>query len=345
MALNVLQEFKELATDSRFIESTREIVKSKVLYEDVNELFTIVPGIKGGQQVAAAKSPEYITRKAQGCGGNALNPDIPVISQKWNPQLAEIKIKYCFSDFLSHFTQWALGNGYKIKDLSTAEFMVFIQDFVAEAIKADMLRMVLLSDADIASKDVLQETSKVPFYDVLPKGLIPTLEYFKTIGALQENFIDLTANTSQTPYDLSSDYAKNLFRKLTRDIAWENGTILTNGKLYQNYEDYFEDLAGLESSVNRVQNGQSQLRRSGVPIVKTQGYDRWMLNDFKVADRVPHFAIHTAKSNLQIGVDDARSFDDITLEYMGGDDENFYIKANYMVDFKIPNPFDFKAAI
>ena len=345
MALDVLQEFKNLATDDRFIESTREIVKSKVLYDDVNELFTIVPGIKGGQQVAAAKSPEYITRKSQGCGGNFLNPDIPVISQKWNPQLAEIKIKYCFDDFLGFFTQWALGNGYNIKDLSTAEFMVFIQDFVAEAIKSDMLRLVLLSDADIASKDILEDPTKVPFYDVLPKGLIPTLQYFKTVGALESNFVDLSANASPTPYDLSSDYAKDLFRKLTRDIAWETGTILTNSKLYQNYEDYFEDLAGLETSVNRIQNGQTRLSRSGVPIVKSQGYDRWMLNDFKVADRTPHFAIHTAKNNLQIGVDDARSFEDIRLEYIGGDDENFYIKCNYMVDFKIPNPFDFKAAI
>lgn len=348
MAVDIKTIFTELNTDDRLIEQTSEIIKSKVLYEEASELFTIVPGIKGGQQVAAAKTPEYITRASQGCGGNALNPDMPAISQKWNPKLAEIKIKYCYTDFMGFFTQWGLKNGYAIKDLGDTEFMKFIYDFVGEAIKADMLRIALLADEDISTAGVLLDASKAEFYNIIPKGLIPTLQYFTTVGALEDNFIELSANAQGDPYNLASGYAKDLFRQLTRDIAFSQGQILTNGKLYQNYEDYFEDLAGVgvETSIARIQNGQGRLSRSGAPIVHTQGYDRWNINDFdplQVAQA--HFAIHTEKTNLQIGVDDVRSLEDLTFEYIGGDDEHFYIKANYMMDFKIPNPFDFKAAI
>jgi hypothetical protein len=346
MAVDIKPIFTELATDDRLIQQTSEIIKSKVLYEEASELFTIVPGIKGGQQVAAAKTPEYITRASQGCGGNALNPNMPAISQKWNPKLAEVKIKYCYTDFMGFFTQWGLKNGYAVKDLSDTEFMKFIYDFTAEAVKADMLRIALLADEDISTQSILTDPAKAEFYNVIPKGLIPTLQYFSTVGALEDNFIELAANAQGDPYNLANGYSKDLFRQLTRDIAFAQGQILTNSKLYQNYEDYFEDLAGVgvESSITRIQNGQARLSRSGSPIVHSQGFDRWRINDF-VSTEPAHFAIHTDKTNLQIGVDDERSLTDLTFEYMGGDDEHFYIKANYMMDFKIPNPFDFKAAI
>jgi len=353
MAVDIKTIFTELNTDDRLIEQTSEIIKSKVLFEEASELFTIVPGIKGGQQVAAAKTPEYITRASQGCGGNALNPDMPAISQKWNPKLAEIKIKYCYTDFMGFFTQWGLKNGYAIKDLGETEFMKFIYDFVSEAIKADMLRIALLANEDIATAGYLIDSAKNEFYDIIPKGLIPTLQYFTTVGALSDNFVPLSANVQADPYNLSAEYSKDLFRQLTRDVAFDQGQILCNGKLYQNYEDYFEDLAGagIETSVNRILNGQGRLSRAGAPIVYTQGFDRWRKNDIEAVTGDPgvgepvHFAIHTDKTNLQIGVDDLRSLEDMTFEYIGGDDEHFYIKANYMMDFKIPNPFDFKAAI
>ena len=71
--------------------------------------------------------------------------------------------------------------------------------------------------------------------------------------------------------------------------------------------------------------------------------------DFKTGDpatvHLPHFALHTKKEHLQVGFDDASALEDLTFEYVGGDDESFYIKASYMLDFKMVNPYEFKAAL
>ena len=344
MAVDIKSAFQELASDERLIQSTGEIIKNKVFYENLEDFFTIIPGIKGGQQVAAMKGIEYITKKDDGCGGAFLSPDFPAISQKWEPQLAKVGLKYCYTDLMNWFTQWGLKNGYAIKDLSEIEFILFIEEFVSDAIKADMQRLVLLGNADIATDNVLQSAPMAEHYDVVKKGLVETLKYFKTIGALSENFVDLTQNTAMDPFDFSNDYAVKLYRQLTRELDFDEGQILSSARLHDNYEDFFENLGQIESQAGRIQNGQGRLSRSGVPIIPTKGYDRWRKRDF-VAAYTPHFALHTAKSNLLVGVDDERSIEDITFEYVGGSDENFYIKANYMIDFKIPDPYSLKAAI
>ncbi len=346
MALNILNTFRDIATDERFIQDIREAVKSSIFYEDTSKFFTIVPGIKGGQQVAAVRGIEYVTRKAQGCGGAALSPEFPAISQKWEPQLAEIKIKYCYTEFMQKFTQWGLANGYNIKNLEEAEFFQFIQDLIIDAMKLDMQRLVLLGDEDIATQNVLTDPTKAEFYDVIKKGLIPTLQYFKTIGELADNFVDLDLNTTGNP--VPENYALKLMDKVTDTLDFDGDLLLTNGALHKNYKNSLVRLSDhLESSKTEIQNGKNDLRFDGNLLVPVKNYDRWRKTDFNTGSGIymPHFALFTKKEFLQVGVDDAAALENLTLEYIGGDDEHFYIKGNYMLDFKMVNPYELKAAI
>jgi len=80
-------------------------------------------------------------------------------------------------------------------------------------------------------------------------------------------------------------------------------------------------------------------------------YDKIIRRDFDKSGDVepgalyqPHFSMIADKSNLQIGVDDTAALTDLRMEYVGGKDENFYIKASYLMDFKIPNPYAVQAA-
>lgn len=356
MALNILSTFTGIATDERFIQDIREIVRSQVLYENTDNFFTIVPGIKGGQQVAAMRGIEYVTKKSQGCGGVALSPAFPAISQKWEPQLAEVKIKYCYTDFMNKFTQWGLANGYAIKDLAEAEFFLFIQSLIVDAMKLDLQRIVLFGDEDIATQNILADVNKAPFYDIIKKGLIPTLQYFKTIAELADNFIPLSKNTGTDQFNLAQDYALGIYEELVDVDDFDGDMLLTSSKLYKNYERYFKRLAGvgLETSKAEIQNGIQNLRVDGENIVPIKNYDRWRKVDFVTetapasglfTTHLPHFGLFTRKEFLQVGVDDASALENLTLEYIGGSDESFYIKGNYMVDFKMVNPFEFKAAI
>ncbi len=350
MALNIHNTFKDIASDERFIRDIREAVVSKVLYEDPSKFFTIVPGIKGGQQIAAMRGIEYVTRASQGCGGDALTPQFPAISQKWEPQLAEVKIKFCYTDFLQKFTQWGLANGYNIKNLGEADFFKFLLDLITEAMKLDMQRLVLFGDEDIATQNILANADKIPYYDIIKKGLIPTLQYFKTIPELQDNFVELEQNVSAKPFEIANDYVAKVMDKVTDTYEFNGNLLLMNSILYKSYAKSLKALVlnGLESSKTEIQNGISTLKFDGNILTPVKNYDRWRKVDFTKSNgsvHLPHFMLFTNKEYLQVGVDDAAALDNLTLEYIGGSDEHFYIKGNYMLDFKMVNPFEFKAAI
>lgn len=353
--MGLIADFKDLATSDRFIQDTREIVMNDLFYEPTENFFTIVPGIKGGQQVAAMKGFEYITKASAGCGGSGISPDFPAFSQKWNPKLAEVKLEYCYADFENSFLQWGLNNGYKRKDLTGTEMALFIQDLVAKAMALDLQRIALLSDSGIAAQDILtDETVKAPFYNIIDKGLIPTLQYLKTLPEFAGNFVALDKNTGAATVQLAlaDDYAVKLYESLILEsYDFDGDILLSSNRLALNYDAFLRRGNGynIQGNLDATQNGVTGARVAGQPVTAMKNYDRWKKTDFTTGTtptiHLPHVALFTKKEYLQIGIDDAASLQDLTLEYIGGSEEKFWIKANYMVDFKMTNPYALKAAL
>lgn len=353
--MSLVSDFTGLATSDRFITDLAEIVKNDVFQQNTSDLFTIVPGIKGGKQVAAMKGFEYVTKASAGCGGVGISPQFPAFSQKWNPKMAEVRIKYCFTEFEDSFTQWGLQNGYKRKDLTGTEMALFIEDLVSKAMKADLLRIVLMGDKDIAAQDILtDEAGKVEFYDIIDKGLLPTLQYLKTLPEFAGNFVALDKNTGAMTdqLNLTTTYALDLYESLLDDVYdFEGDMLMTSNRLFKNYQKWVKRANGfgVQGNIDATQKGVTDPIVDGESLTPIVQYDRWRKTDFVTGVtphiHIPHFALFTKKEYLQVGVDDAASLEDITLEYIGGDDESFYIKANYMVDFKMTNPYAFRAAI
>lgn len=357
MALNLVTSFQEIATHTRLLQDLREATKNKLFYEQADNFFTIQPGIKGGQQVVSLDPLEYVTKKETGCGtvGDAFS--IGGITQVWEPMLAKVNIKMCYTEFQEAFTRWGLANGYDIHDLSKADFFNFIQDLVRDAMIADFIRLALFGDADIAAQSILGVAGKSVYYDVIKRGLIPTLQYFKTEAELADNFIALAKNTELTralQFTMDADYGLNLFEDLTDNQYFDSDQILTSQSLYKNYKNFLRRGAGnipLESSKEQIQSGMESLKFDGNLLTPIKFHDKKRLEDFTfdvgngLVTHLPHFALNTSKSNLVIGVDDVNALTDLRLEYVGGEDEHFYIKGNYQMDFKIPNPRALRAAI
>ena len=355
--MGLVADFKALADDKQFISSTAEIVRSKLFYEPTDKFFTIVPGIKGGKQVAAMKGFEYVTKASTGCGGSGISPNFPAFSQFWNPKLAEIKIELCHDDFQNTFLQWGLANGYQRKDLTGTEMAVFIESLVIDAMALDLQRIALLSDKDILAQDILSdEGGKAQFYNIVDKGLIPTLQYLKTLPEFAENFVALSKNTGNvaTQTTLPAEYAVELYESLILEsYDFDGDMLLSSNRLALNYDAFLRrgNGYGLQQNIDATQNGVEGARVAGNPVVAVKNYDRWKKKDFTTGVgaaatiHLPHFAMFTKKEFLQVGVDDASALDNLTLEYIGGKDETFWIKGNYMVDFKMVNPYEMKVAL
>lgn len=346
--------FQDLATNERFIQDSRDIIKNDLFYQPTDSFFTVVPGIKGGQQVAAMKGFEYITTASQGCGGTGISPSFPAFTQTWNPQLQEIKVSYCYDDFLGHFTQWALANGYAIKDLGQSELALFLQDLIVKAMKLDLQRMVLMADADIESQDILtDEANYAKYYNTIDKGLLPTLQYLKTLPEFADKFVDLDKNTETTTaaqYNLDADYALGIYEDLTDQYDFEGDLLLSSNRMFKNYTKWIKrnNGFGVQSNIDDTVKGVKEAQVDGEKVLPLVNYDRWRANDFTIGDpakiHLPHFALFTRKEYLQVGIDDAAALENLTFEYVGGSEETFWIKGNYMLDFKMVNPYALKAA-
>jgi hypothetical protein len=356
--MNLVADFKALADDKQYIKDTTEIVRTKLFHEPTETFFTIVPGIKGGKQVAAMKGFEYITKASAGCGGNGISPEFPAFSQFWNPKLAEVKIELCYADFESSFMQWALNNGYQRKDLTSTEMALFIESLVMDAMALDLQRIALLSDANIATQDILTDpATKAPFYNIIEKGLIPTLQYLKTLPEFADNFVTLEQNTGTLADQMffSAEAAVELYESLILEsYDFDGDMLLSSNRLALSYDKFLRRGNGynIQGNLDTTQKGIQGAEVSGHPVVSVKNYDRWKKKDFLIEDangdptiHLPHFAMFTKKEFLQIGVDDTAALENLTLEYIGGKDETFWIKGNYMVDFKMVNPYEMKVAL
>ncbi|WP_233881883.1 hypothetical protein [Tenacibaculum piscium] len=351
--MDIINDFRELAKNESFIENTQEIIKNDLFHQPTEQFFTIVPGVKSGQQVAAMKGFEYITTASKGCGGAGVSPQFPAFSQNWNPKLQEVKISYCYADFMGHFTQWALASGYAIKDLGQTELSMFIQDIVVKAMQLDFQRMVLLSDSDISSQGILTDDAiKGKYYNTIDKGLISTLQYLKTLPEFAGSFVDIEHNSKATvaeQYALGNETALNIYEAIEDQYDFDGDMILSSNRLFKNYTKWIKRANGygLQGNIDNTLKGVKDASIEGQNIIPIVNYDRWKKNDFTKAGKVhiPHFAINTKKEYLQVGVDDTSALENLTLEYIGGKEETFWIKGNYMLDFKMVNPYALKAAL
>lgn len=352
MALNIVSAFRDIANDERLVQDMSEVIVQEALTNQAEDFFTIRPGIKGGQQVVAMSPDEYVTKNQPGCENLTFDSfEIDGIAQKWEPKSMDVKIKMCYTDFEEAFTTWALANGYDRRNLDESMLMDFITNRTINAMRKDFTRVAIFGDEDILANGNLTDNGKAPHYNQIPKGLLATLKYFKTISALDGQFIDIAKNgeaTTAAQLALANGEATSIYDQMVEAIAYEAeyGQILTSNTLFRNYKNQFR--------ANLLESGVQALQQSFAPTFDGRAltdmkfsYDKYVKNDFTKdgAMHIPHLAVLADRSNLVIGVDDTAALTDLRFEYPGGADENFYIKASYLMDFKIPNPYAVVAAL
>lgn len=358
MALNLINTVQAINSDVQAINDLRELIVNQAFYDDANLIFRLQPGIKGKKDVVALDSREYVTTKKKGCNLTTYSSfELSGIKQQWDPRVCEVFIGICESEFEDSFLQWGLANGVARYDLNESTFVDFIKSTVSEAIRADFMRIALFGDENIAAQDILGDADKAEFYDLIGKGLIPTLQYFKSLTnlGLDAQFTDIDANNAATRVEqmnLGSTAALDLFDAMREGVYYPVDQFITSDSLLRNYTKYMtRGLSPLESSKTQIINGVQNLAYDGMVIQSSMFHDMVRERDFTKTvngapvTHLPHFAVLGEKNNFVIGIDDEASLSDLKLEYIGGKERMFYISASYLMDFKIPNPKRIKAAL
>jgi hypothetical protein len=354
--MNLLTSFIEINNSDRLLQDLRDAIVQDAITRPADSIFQITPGIKGGQQVVALKDQEYITKQQTGCAPTFSAFNINGISQKWNPRSMDVRIKMCYTEFEGAFTQWGLANGYDRRNLQESDLIDFIKTMVAKSMAKDFMRVAIFGNKDI-TVDAILGTGALGVagdYDQIDAGLLKTLQLLKATPELAAQFVDITKNAGANlaAQALAAGEATTIYDDLVESLEFEGGDqFLTSNTLFKNYKDEFRGKL-LESGVSAIQ-GAFEPQFDGKSLTDLKfAYDKIVKRDFRkldptpatYSDNIPHLALIADKSNLQIGVDDTAALTDLRLEYIGGADENFYIKASYLMDFKIPNPYAVGAA-
>ncbi len=358
MAFSALAAIKSAKDDQKYIESAAEVIRSNTFTDNLSEAFTLVPNIKGRQQIVVASDIEKITTAEEGCTVTPISKDIPGYQNQWDPKRVEVVYRLCYKDFDATFLQWGLANGYDVHNLDQADFFQFITSFVSDGIKKDFNRLVLMGDADVTAQGALKVAGDSDYYEIINKGIVPRLEEIKASGLFNDQFTTIAQNEAAGAQNTWADGdARAILEGLidASEFDYMSSQFLTNGKFARAYQkEVFmnPNAYALDSTRNAIVNGTPGLNYEGLSIVQTRDYDRHRKNDFDgifvgagAGDtHLPHFVLNTPKSNILVGVDSEAALSDLRIEMPGGADEYIYFKANYMLDVHIADPMKMTAA-
>lgn len=334
------------------IQSLAELTREAELgMPSLKEMFSIVPGIKGKQEVGYVGGFEKITRKDEGCGQAGVQVTVPSRKVIWNPQGFKIHLKECYKDWLNNWLEWGLKNGIKKQDLTTDEYFLFLTDLVGEAIQKDFFRYVLFGNknhsvVNSGSGTEVLTTGENPINFNIIDGLFAKLDTMVTSNPNRRYTIEANAkNTYAEQRVLAKDEGMKIAEFLLDNAdgrmfgAGADPYLLMTWSVAQNLKRYMREEYRNEMTFSKVEGGFEISEFDGVRLVTHRYIDMVLRRDFDNGtkwDR-PHRAYLLDRNNNRIGIDSESSLTDIEVEYIGGDDEHNHIKASYMADFQRPN--------
>ena len=350
MAFSALSAIKNARNDQRFIDSVADVVRSRTFTDNLSDCYTLVPNIKGRQQLVVARDFEKITKAEEGCTITPDTKDISGYQTEWDPKRVEIVCRMCYKDVDQTFQQWGLANGYDVHNLEEADFFNWFVSFISDAMAKDLNRLVLMGDADVTAQGALKVAGDSDYYEIINKGLIPRLEEIQAGGLFNDRFVTIPQNEAPGAQNV---WADGDIRNILCDVVDASVNDITDGhkflmnwkmkRAYQKEMYLNPNLFELEGTRAAISNGTPQLNYEGFAIRDVREYDRHRAADFNgifggalAGDtHKPHFALFTPQSNLLVGVDSEAALSDLRIEYPGGADEYIYIKGNYMLDVQI----------
>jgi len=332
------------------VESLAQLMREDSFsFPKVGELFDVVEGVKGKQQVGWIGGVEKVTKKDKGCGNNTDNGKKPASGSKtWDPQGMKIQDSMCYSDLVAAWTEWGLKNGIQKVDLTSDDYFLYIAEVYGPAAEQDAFRMSLFGDTNatvVGSGSGNENLTDYPEQDVEDFNVFDG--YFVQIDALMtatpERRITIPENAGAdlaAQKNLAADRCFNVCEALidigdSRLLEKDDVYFLMTYSMYQNLRRYYRDTIKDESSFKRTENGYQLAEHDGIKIVTHREIDRVLRTDFyngTIVDR-PNRVYLLSKANNKFGVDSINSLTDLELEYDGGNRERNYIKGAYLADF------------
>lgn len=323
----------DLTWNGKEIRDLNEAIFEQVFVDrPVTDFHTIFTDVKAKQQIAYLGLLGLVGKSGAGCDPSADSGSITMTEKFWDPKDIAVRFEECWKDLKEVFFVWGKNAGIKATDLTSTDYLNFVEFRLADAVEKAKLRITWFGDTDAAN------------YDDSPAGIIKNgtdLAYFNAIDGLWKQIYAIVATTAARKTAISPNaggntYANQIFNAtdLTNKIAHttfqamidnaderlrdvENKIILCTWSMYNQYKKELKAYSAVESSYRLVQDGSRVLQYDGIDVIPFNFWDRtikaYLDNGTKYYQ--PHRALMTTKENLGIATESATAFGEIAVFY------------------------------
>lgn len=335
--------------------SAEAVFESAFATPEVNKLLTIVTGIKAKTQIAILGRFNGLLGKGSGLCDTEGRSVTSALSQKqWTPSTVSDKLGYCWKDLKETFFIWGTKNGIAKADLTSTDFIIFIEDLLKTEILETVHRIVWFNDTDAAN------------YDDSPAGVITNgtdLDFFNKIDGLWKQLFaivvadstrktvvtnGITAKNGQATYALQqfndTDTTNRIVMKTLENMGYEADSRLTAkaGNIFivtkSVGDQYKRELkaANIAYTTERIENGILKLMSDGIEVYVFEFWDRMIraYHDNGTKYYLPHRILFANPENLRVGTEEESTLSEYKI-WFSEDDDKVYVKFQFEIDAKV----------
>lgn len=329
---------------------------SEAIFEDVfvkpqlGEFHGVLTGVKDRQQIAYLGLLGLVGKGGAGCDPTADEGSITPSEKEWVPETISVRFEDCWADLQNTFIAWGLEEGVLAPDLTTTDYLNFVEFRLMDACNEAFLRHAWFGDKDAEAvtatpPGVITDADTVPYVNVID-GFWKQI--FDIVGVTPARRSDTIAKNTGGTYALQefddtditnkvvSKYFRLLIQKADMRLRGQKDlVIICTQSMADQYENELESV-GVNASFEMIQAGVSQLKRKGVTIIAFDFLDRMIrtLQDDGTAYYLPHRAVLTTRKNLMVAVENERAMKEVNVFYDGKSRKNI-TEAMWKMDAKV----------
>lgn len=343
----------DLTFNGEEIKALSEAIFEQVFAKPEATLFhDFVGGIKAKKQIAILGRIEGLTGKGTGsCNPTSDTNTIGMSEKFWNPETVSTRLTSCWTDLKESFFIYGTNNGIAKADLTSTDYMNFLEERMSDALQEEVLRIIWFSDVDAA--DV----------NASPPGVLTAgtdADYFNKIDGLwKQLFAIAAADANRLTSGLDTRNGGVSFAAQEFVAADTTNRVVTNTLQNMRYgadyrlrgmsnlmyvvtqsvsDQYERELteANVAFTTERLENGMMSLSSGGITVVSFEFWDR-IIRAYEsdgTKYNLPHRAVLLVKENTKVGTEDVSNLSEMAAIYDPVTKLN-HIDTQYAIDAKI----------
>lgn len=323
----------------------------------INELLTVIPGVKAKQQVVILGLINMASKTIQttNCAPDASDQVVPDVQKFYDPNHFEDRFVECWKNLLTKFYVWGLKNGIQKPDLTDTDFADFLIERVVDALYQSIYRIVWF--AEKAGTRIADGGHFGPTFDLrYVNGINGLWHQFFAIGAANPTQKYTIAKNSGSTFalqkfdatDTTNQVITNIFQQMVdgmdERLAGDEPKFYVTRSVANQYMAERRAFPYIDLAYNRTEAGFDRLEFNGYEIVVLKFQDR-MIKQFQSSATVsylPHRIYFTTVENLHLATEETQVtgmtqveewYDPKSKEY--GIDSLFTLDALVIEDYKV----------